>query len=349
MIFSSGETTPSGRLIFNKLFHLIAGKETSDKPLEVAILETPAGFELNSAQVAGRVGDFIRTRLQNYDPQITVVPARRRDSRWSTDDPEIVAPLLTSEVIFMGPGSPSYAVKQLRNSLAWHTLLARHRLGAGLVFASAATVAIGAYALPVYEIYKVGEELHWKEGLDLLGPFGLSLVFIPHWNNQDGGEELDTSRCFMGLDRFTPLLSMLPEGMTVVGIDEQTGLLIEPTTERCQVIGKGGVTILSQGEENRFKSREEFSIYELGEFSIPAPQDGLPQAVWQRALEAQSGSEIQLAIPDEVTGLVLAREEARACRDWAMADQIRQQLTLLGWQVSDTPQGPRVEPVKSRE
>ena len=37
-------------------------------------------------------------------------------------------------MIFMGPGSPSYAVRQLEDSLTWEYILARHRLGAGSGF-----------------------------------------------------------------------------------------------------------------------------------------------------------------------------------------------------------------------
>ena len=98
-----------------------------------------------------------------------------------------LAAMRDADMIFLGPGSPTYAAAQLRGSLAWQRLLARHRRGASVVTASAATLAIGRYVLPVYEIYKVGADLHWQEGLDLLGPYGLSLACIPHWNNAEGG------------------------------------------------------------------------------------------------------------------------------------------------------------------
>ena len=155
---------------------------------------------------------------------MTLVPARRRGTALSPDNPEIVAPLLDSDVIFLGPGSPSYAVRQLQDSLAWHTLRGRQRLGAAVVLASAASIAAGAYALPVYEIYKVGEDPHWKPGLDLFADFGLKLAVMPHWNNNDGGAELDTSRCFMGLARFEPLLAMLPADVVVLGRGRADGI-----------------------------------------------------------------------------------------------------------------------------
>ena len=41
--------------------------------------------------------------------------------------------------------------------------------GGTLVMGSAAAVTLGSHSLPVYEIYKVGEESRWLTGLDLLG------------------------------------------------------------------------------------------------------------------------------------------------------------------------------------
>ena len=68
----SGETSLAGGRIFESLARRLS------TPLRIAILETTAGFELNSNQVAGRVADFLKTRLQNYKPVIDVVPARKR-------------------------------------------------------------------------------------------------------------------------------------------------------------------------------------------------------------------------------------------------------------------------------
>jgi len=53
-----------------------------------------------------------------------------------------------------------------------------------LIFASAAAIAVNRHALPVYEIFKVGEDLHWKLGLDLFGQYGLDLTIVTQWNNR---------------------------------------------------------------------------------------------------------------------------------------------------------------------
>jgi cysteinyl-tRNA synthetase len=39
-----------------------------------------------------------------------------------------------------------------------------------------------------------------------------------------------------------------------------------------------------------------------------------------------------------------ARDEARALKDWAAADAIRDELTAAGWLVEDTADGTQVRP-----
>jgi len=340
-LFGSGETSASGRKVDDWLLGCLS------PPIQVAVLETPAGFELNSAQVAGRVADFFRQRLQNYRPQVTVVPARKRGTPFSPDEPAIVAPLLVANVIFLGPGSPTYAVRQLRDSLAWQTLVARHRLGAAVILASAALIAASVRALPVYEIYKVGEDPHWNDGLDFFGSYGLSLAFVSHWNNREGGADLDTSRCFMGQARFAQLLALLPADMTVVGIDEHTALLVDFEAETCRVMGRSGVTLLRGGGEERFTRGQTFPVGELGPFQQPEPEAGIPPDVWKKVVAARR-AKVAPEPSSEVLALVEEREAARARRDWAAADALRERIAALGWRMTDTPTGPGLEPLSEK-
>jgi cysteinyl-tRNA synthetase len=48
--------------------------------------------------------------------------------------------------------------------------------------------------------------------------------------------------------------------------------------------------------------------------------------------------------PPEVLALAERREQARASRDFAAADDLRERIHALGWEVRDTPEGPRVDP-----
>lgn len=369
VLFGSGETSPSGRKVFD---HILSSLPKSPR---IRLLETPAGFELNSERVIGKVGEFIEQRLQNYQPQVQVVPARKRGTDFSPDDEEIASQLLDADLIFMGPGSPSYAVRQLKDSLTWNYLLARQRLGAALVLASAAAVAVSTYALPVYEIYKVGEDPHWKTGLDFFGSYGLPLVFIPHWNNQDGGDELDTSRCFMGQSRFAGLMEQLPPDLTVMGIDEKTALILDMQAGEARVMGLGGVTLLHTGHKHDFSkenpvsqnllqvarqrrghvhqyhSGDVFPLSDCCPFDEPVSQPGIPTEIWERArqvhqeLQKDEQSDSAEEAPQVVWDLVDARQQAREQKQWQLADELRAQIAAQGWQVLDTPQGPKLEKV----
>jgi hypothetical protein len=341
LLLGSGETSPSGGRVFEKLLQTLAPAPV------ISILETPAGFELNSRKVAERVGTYLETRLQNYSPRIEIVPARKKGGEFSPDNPAVLGPLLESDVIYMGAGSPTYAVRQLKDSLAWEMVRAKHQRGTAVVLASAATIAAGSPAVPVYEIFKVGQDPFWSEGLDLLAPYGLRLAFVPHWNNQEGGADLDTSRCFLGLERFAPLQSQLPAGVKIVGLDEMTALWVDLELTVCEVHGLGCVHILDGKEKQEFASGMNFPLSRLGDY-LPVLDNlpGISAETWS-AVDASERAKSTPAparfAPDEVVELVNQRQSARQARDWQRADDVRRQIEAAGWQVNDTPGGPVLE------
>jgi hypothetical protein len=88
--------------------------------------------------------------------------------------------LREAHFVLMGPGSPTYAVRQWQQTPIPEILINRVEESGCLVAASAAALTVGRFTLPVYEIYKVGEDLHWVEGMNVLDHFGFNLVIIPH-------------------------------------------------------------------------------------------------------------------------------------------------------------------------
>lgn len=328
----SGETSLAGGRIFESLARHIDG------PVRIALMETPAGFELNSPQVAGRVGDFFQTRLQNFKPVIDLIPARKRNSAFSPDDPEILKPLLYANMIFMGPGSPTYAIRQLKDTLAWDVIRARHRLGATLVFASAATISIGAHSLPVYEIYKVGQDVHAVDGLNLFKDFGVHLSFVPHWNNAEGGVDLDTSRCFIGMDRFAEWCNLLPSENTTLGLDEHTGIIIDFENRTCEVSGVSSVSLVRECDPEIYSSGSKFALNELGEIQIPDPiEKDIPAHVWDMVMSVPSLEDDKPS--EEIIALAEQRVSARANKNWTASDKLRDEITALGWSVQDSKDG----------
>jgi cyanophycinase-like exopeptidase len=328
----SGETSRAGGTLFEKLVRELG------EPPRIAILETPAGFELNSHQVAGRVASYMRSRLQNYGGEISVIPARKRGTPLSPDEPQILQPLANANLIFMGPGSPTYAVRQLRGTLAWDLIRARHRAGATLAFSSSATIAVGSWVLPVYEVYKAGEDMHMVPGLALFEDYGLQLSFIPHWNNAEGGEDVDTSRCFVGMERFAIWRTGLPDGHLTLGLDEHTWLVIDPLLGGCEVGGVSTVSLVGRSDSQVYPAGAIFDMTQLG--LVHFPEDGahgLDGRAWEMASEEPSSK--QETPSPAVQRLFALREEARARQDWDASDRLRTEIASLGWTVQDTEDG----------
>ncbi len=233
-------------------------------------LDTPAGFQLNAEQLSQRAVEYFRLNVGYLMEVISfkskAAPAAERELAFSR--------LKEADYVLVGPGSPTYAVRQWQDTPIPEMLELRIEGGACFVAASAAALTIGRFALPVYEIYKVGQELHWVEGLDILGHFGLHTVVVPHWNNAEGGTH-DTGFCFMGESRFRKLEAMLPEDVSILGLDEHTACIIDLETEEISVKGVGSVTFRHGAFERTFRRGEKFPLSVLSESEsgfIPAAQ-----------------------------------------------------------------------------
>lgn len=324
--------------------HAYLGERLPPHP-RIAVVETPAGFELNSGDVAARVGEYIAQRLQNLNPRIEVVAARKKGTPFSPDAHDVVAPILAADEIVLGPGSPTYGARQLRDSLALDYMKARQWRGGILLLSSSATASLGRLTLPVYEIYKVGEEPHWKEGADYFADYGLNLTIVPHWNNKDGGKGLDTSRCYIGRARFDPLLAQLPAGHTLLGLDDHTAAVLDFNSGEGTVVGPDTVTIIRDGRTHVISSGDTFALDLLGPWRAPDP-GALPATVWaaaDAAWAARLAADAPPPPPDAVVALADQRLAARNARDWPLADSLRDQITALGWHVKDTAEGYELE------
>jgi hypothetical protein len=184
--------------------------------------------------------------------------------------------LRRADYIFVGPGSPTYALRNWAGTPIPRVLEERIREGACFVSASAAALTLGPFTLPVYEVYKAGEEVHWVEGLNLLGRLGVSMVVIPHWNNAEGGTH-DTRFCYMGEPRLLRLEKMLPPGTPILGVDEHTSCILDFSSGRVGIRGVGGVTLRLGGEQKVFGDGETMSLEDFRQmllYSLPEKPAG---------------------------------------------------------------------------
>ncbi|HEY7347824.1 MAG TPA: hypothetical protein VH599_05850 [Ktedonobacterales bacterium] len=361
-LLGSGETAALGREVFVNVFRRLK------RPISVAVLETPAGFQPNATLVAEKVADFVSHRLQDFAPQAAVVHARYKGGPYDTDAPELAGTLAAANCIYAGAGSPGFMIRQLQDSRLLAAVRQRHAQGAALVFSSAAVLAVSAHALPVYEIFKAGADLSWLSGLDMLGPFGYHLTIVPHWNNKEGGAELDTSHCFMGQERFELLQSLLPAQETILGIDEHTACILNIAAETGRVIGRGSLTLLRRDMPPAvYHTGDAFPLAVLrGEAHShperlyrPAPlisllpadeqeeegEGGLGisglHAADEETLEAIGFADLPPLPASVIDTLLDIRGELRREKRWALADKLRDALKETGILIEDTPDGPR--------
>ena len=53
-------------------------------------------------------------------------------------------------------------------------------------------------------------------------------------------------------------------------------------------------------------------------------------------------AEVEIMIPTEVAQLAQERENARREKNWKLSDELREQMSAIGWQVRDTKDGPKL-------
>jgi hypothetical protein len=223
---------------------------------KAVFLDTPAGFQLNVDQISKKAQDYFRSRIGQ---SLAIASFRSHDTLSPFEAEEAYKTLRESDFVLIGPGSPTYAVRQWQQSAIPQILSGRISKGGCLVAASAAALTVGRFTLPVYEIYKVGQDLHWVEGMDILNDFGFNLVVVPHWNNAEGGTH-DTRFCFMGEPRFKQLISLLPEDVAILGLDEHTACILDFENRQAVIKGIGQVTLQQAERRIVFNTGDRFSL-----------------------------------------------------------------------------------------
>ncbi len=312
------------------------------EPVQAVFLDTPAGFELNADQISAKAVQYF---LQHLNLDLAVASFKASTAATPDQTNNALRKLRRANYIFAGPGSPTYAIRNWRDTAILAAMAQRLADGAHLVFASAAAIAVGRYALPVYEIYKVGTDPHWVDGLDLLKPYGLELAIMPHWNNNNGRAH-DTRHCFIGQPRMEFLEKRLPHSATILGIDEYTACTMNLGDGECRVIGAGQVTIRQKGCDDKcHPAGDSFALNELRAgpplkqpatthepttSECPAPWIDWPDIPGNENDDAES-------VAPFIDLLIQIRGRLRADKQWALADEIRQQLAELGITLKDSP------------
>ena len=151
--------------------------------------------------------------------------------RASADSDPIAAELRRARLIYLLGGFPGYLGKTLLGSLSWQAMKEAYQVGAVIAGSSAgAMVLCQSFYSP-----ETGEIL---EGLNMVP----KACVIPHHDT-------------FGKSWAAKLSTLLP-GFTLIGIDEQTGMIDDGRRGVWNVYGKGGVTLYQDGNIGQFGNKE---------------------------------------------------------------------------------------------
>ena len=267
-IMGSGETAPT----MVTTHRMLAAK--LPKPARAILLDTPYGFQENAPELATKAAEYFKTSINISLDVAGLTQVIGADALAVERGLQLVT---DAQYVFAGPGSPTYALRQWAGTPLAGLLTKKLRDGGIVTFASAAALTLGRFTLPVYEIYKVGEEPRWLEGLNILGEIGINAALIPHYNNAEGGHH-DTRFCYMGERRLSILERELPDDVYVLGVDEHTGVVIDIDAQTATVVGKGVLTIRVKGVSTEIASGEVMPIDRLRNPSA-ASKTGAPSVV----------------------------------------------------------------------
>ena len=241
-IMGSGETAPTMVTTHRRLTSLLPS------PVKAVVLDTPYGFQENAPELATKAVEYFKTSI-NVDLVVAGL-VRLHDTHLPADPVAIergLRALADADYIFAGPGSPTYALRQWAGSSVARIMIDKLTNGGIVTFASAAALTLGKATVPVYEVYKVGQDVQALDGLDILAAIGVNAAIIPHYDNTEGANH-DTRFCYLGEARLQMFESLLDPDTYVLGVDEHTGLIIDIDAATATVVGNSNVTIRLRSE-----------------------------------------------------------------------------------------------------
>jgi cyanophycinase len=212
LMAGSGEFRPPMVSVDRELLRYTPGT-----PPKVAILPTAAGQEVT-------VASWIRDGIAHFTALGCEAYGVRAIDRAGVEHPEYVSALAAADLVYLSGGSPGYLVETLRDSAAWDAIVAGWLAGGALAGSSAGAMAMGELTLVRGPGQNRGMPAHWEPGLGLLPGIGV----IPHYDR-------------FGPERTLPRVQESPDGLLILGIDEDTVILYAGGAAR--VLGRGTVTV----------------------------------------------------------------------------------------------------------
>ncbi|MEP0805959.1 MAG: Type 1 glutamine amidotransferase-like domain-containing protein [Chloroflexota bacterium] len=153
----------------------------------------------------------------------------------SANDEKIANSLREARVIYLLGGFTHYLGQTLKGSLAWKAALDAYRNGAVIAGSSAGAMVMCQFYYDPYE-----GKIH--EGLNLIS----NALVLPHHDTFG--------------KNWAPRLTREMPHVTLLGIDEQTGMLDDGENKSWKVYGAGAVTVYRQGSVETYRTGSTFLL-----------------------------------------------------------------------------------------
>jgi cysteinyl-tRNA synthetase len=179
----------------------------------------------------------------------------------------------------------------------------------------------------------IGNIRSLRGALDAAGRDALVMYFVGgHYRGPLAFSEEALEEAGRAVERVRDLIRRLdPEGPDPEGMDEYVERFFDALADDFNTAQARSVLFDWVSEANRrIDAGERLGPGRLREMLYALGLEGL--------LEAGDDEDV----PPEAEQLLREREDARAARDFATADAKRDELAALGWEVRDTPEGPRL-------
>jgi hypothetical protein len=352
-ILGSGETAPGMTKIHREILKSV-------QPKNAVNVDTAYGFQLNVPQMSEKLEEYFDRSL-HLKMTTLHFPSYERASE--LERTLFKQQIRQADYVFAGPGSPTYALAQWAPLHFEEDLLSVLDKAGALSFASAASLTLGAYTAPIYEVYKVGDPApRWRTGLNLLEGLGLQCVVIPHFDNNEGGN-YDTRFCYLGEVRLVALEEQLPDNVATFGVDEHTAAIIDVATDTITVKGRSHAYWRRHGEQRTLANGTTTHLEELRNIRTAptartvvddAPSDLGPvdlariaagdgedatNALARLVQLAATGGEGYIDPSPLIEGILKTRVSARSSGQYQLADELRDVLTTAGFEIRDEPDG----------
>ncbi len=203
------------------------------RPARVAIVPTAAGLEGE-----GSVKRWLDLGVDHFRSLGAEVVAVRALDDESANNADHVEAMTGCGLIYYSGGDPSHAISTMRNSTTWDAVVAAWRTGAALAGCSAGAMMMGS----------VSASPRRSDLVDGLGLFA-DLCVLPHFDRLDQRPGMTDS-----------VRERLDSDVTLLGIDENTAVVVEPSTGIGTVAGDGRAWLIGAGERQSFDAGQSVAV-----------------------------------------------------------------------------------------